>query len=230
MIIQTQKLEKTYDSGDMQTKALMSIDITIPQGEFIAIMGPSGSGKSTLLNILGLLDNPSQGLYLFKGIDVTRFNERQRANLRKKHIGFIFQNFNLIEELTVYENIELPLLYLGETSSVRKEKVNQVIEELNLGHRKSHFPYQLSGGQQQRTAVARALVSKPNLILADEPTGNLDSRNGEEVMRLLTRMNVRGTTIVMVTHSAEHAQHANIIMRMIDGTINTEFKQYANIF
>ncbi|HNQ12528.1 MAG TPA: ABC transporter ATP-binding protein [Bacteroidia bacterium] len=228
-MIQTQNLSKIYESGDLQTRALHSVNLQIPDGEFVAIMGPSGSGKSTLLNILGMLDKPNKGAYIFKGVDVSDFSEKQRATMRKKHIGFIFQNFNLIEELTVFENIELPLLYLGTSSTQRNELVNQMLAHLNLQHRKSHFPHQLSGGQQQRTAVARALVTNPDIILADEPTGNLDTRNGEEVMRLLTRLNVNGTTIVMVTHSAEHAQHANKVIRMLDGNINTEISQYANI-
>jgi putative ABC transport system ATP-binding protein len=194
----------------------------VHNGDFVAIMGPSGCGKSTLLNIVGLLDNPSSGMLYFDGVEVSRFRERQRTNLRKGNIGFVFQSFNLIDELTVYENVELPLLYMKVSSAERKKKVNDVLDRMKIAHRKKHFPQQLSGGQQQRVAISRAVVTKPKLILADEPTGNLDSANGEEVMNLLSELNKDGTTVVMVTHSPTDAEKAHRIIHLFDGHIVTE--------
>ena len=206
----------------METTALNKVNLSIEKGEFVAIMGPSGCGKSTLLNIIGLLDNPTDGKYFFNGEEVSKFKERQRTNLRKGNIGFVFQSFNLIDELTVYENVELPLLYLKVSPAERRRKVNDVLERMKISHRKKHFPQQLSGGQQQRVAISRAVVTKPMLILADEPTGNLDSANGEEVMNLLTELNNEGTTIVMVTHSPSDADKAHRIIQLFDGHIVTE--------
>ena len=194
----------------------------ITNGEFVAIMGPSGCGKSTLLNILGLLDNPTSGELFFSEKEVAKYSERNRTNLRKGSIGFVFQSFNLIDELTVYENVELPLLYMKVSGSERRKKVDEVLERMKIVHRKKHFPQQLSGGQQQRVAIARAVVTRPMLILADEPTGNLDSANGEEVMNLLTELNKDGTTIVMVTHSPTDAEYAHRIVQLFDGHIVTE--------
>jgi len=224
-MIEIKKLKKVFTTEDIETTALNSVDLNIKEGEFIAIMGPSGCGKSTLLNILGLLDNPSGGEYFFNREAVGGYSEKQRTNLRKSNIGFIFQSFNLIDELTVYENIELPLLYQKVSVAERKTKVKAVMEKLNILPRKNHFPQQLSGGQQQRVAVARAIVSKPKLILADEPTGNLDSQNGEEVMDLLNKLNEEGTTIVMVTHSPSDAESAQRIINLFDGNIITENKK-----
>jgi putative ABC transport system ATP-binding protein len=221
-IIRTNNLKKLYTTEEVETTALDNVNIEIHENEFVAIMGPSGCGKSTLLNILGLLDNPSEGEYHFLNNEVSKFSERQRANLRKANIGFVFQSFNLIDELTVYENVELPLLYLGTSSSEREEMVEQVLERMQIMHRKDHFPQQLSGGQQQRVAVSRAVVSKPKLILADEPTGNLDSANGEEVMNILTQLNEEGTTIIMVTHSPHDSEFAHRIIHLFDGHVVTE--------
>ncbi|HKM44062.1 MAG TPA: ABC transporter ATP-binding protein [Dysgonamonadaceae bacterium] len=198
----------------------MSIDIN--EGEFVAVMGPSGCGKSTLLNILGLLDNPTSGSYFLNGTDVSKFTENQRTSLRKGVIGFVFQSFNLIEELNVYENIELPLLYMKIPASERKKRVKEAMDRMAISHRDKHFPQQLSGGQQQRVAIARAVVANPKLILADEPTGNLDSRNGSEVMSLLTELNREGTTIVMVTHSQHDAGYADRIINLFDGKVVPE--------
>ncbi len=206
----------------VETTALHNVTLTVNNGEFVAVMGPSGCGKSTLLNILGLLDSSDSGEYFFDGVEVSRFNEKQRTNLRKGNIGFIFQSFNLIEELNIYENVELPLLALGESFSVRRPKVDEILEKMKIGHRRNHFPRQLSGGQQQRVAIARALITKPKLILADEPTGNLDSGNGEQVMQLLEQMNASGTTIVMVTHSLDHAERAHRIISLFDGRLVME--------
>lgn len=219
MIIRTEQLTRIYHTEEIETVSLDTVDIVIEEGEFVAIMGPSGCGKSTLLNLIGLLDNPSSGKYYFSGTEVSKFSEKQRAGMRKANIGFVFQSFNLIDELTVSENIELPLLYLGMTAATRKQKVDEVMERLGIGHRKKHFPQQLSGGQQQRVAVCRAIVTNPKLILADEPTGNLDSKNGEEVMSLLQQLNAQGTSIVMVTHSPAHAKHAKRVINMLDGKI-----------
>ena len=202
--------------------ALNSINIEINKGEFVAVMGPSGCGKSTLLNIVGMLDNPSKGSYYFLDEDVASYKESQLANIRKRNIGFIFQSFNLIDELTVRENIELALLYHDVPASERKKRAFAVMERMEIAHRASHMPSQLSGGQQQRVAVARAVISEPNLILADEPTGNLDSKNGEEVMALLTNLNKQGTTILMVTHSPAHAEYARRSINLFDGSVLTE--------
>lgn len=221
-MIRTEQLMKIFRTDEVETTALNHVNFSIQKGEFVAIMGPSGCGKSTLLNIIGLLDNPSGGQYFFDGTDVSDFREKKRTELRKGNIGFVFQSFNLIDELTVYENIELPLLYLKLTSADRKKKVNEVMERLNIGHRRKHFPQQLSGGQQQRVAIARAVVSNPKLILADEPTGNLDSANGEEVMKLLTELNEEGTTIVMVTHSPTDAERAHRVVQLFDGHVVAE--------
>ena len=221
-MIKTTNLRKIYLTEDVETTALNNVNIEIKEGEFVSIMGPSGCGKSTLLNILGLLDNPSDGEYFFVGHEVSKYSERQRAQLRKKNIGFVFQSFNLIDELTVYENVELPLLYLGYSSSERKEKINVVLERMEIMHRQSHFPQQLSGGQQQRVAVARAIVASPKIILADEPTGNLDSAHGDEVMSLLTQLNEGGTTILMVTHSPTYADFGHRVIHLFDGHVVTE--------
>ena len=216
-MIQVSNLKKVYHYGDVYTVALGGINMEVDDGEFVAIMGPSGCGKTTLLNILGLLDNPSEGNYLLDGIEVAHLKENQRIELRKGRIGFVFQSFNLIEEFTVEQNVELPLKYMGIPEAERKEKVAKMLRRMNISHRAKHYPNQLSGGQQQRVAIARAVVSNPRLILADEPTGNLDSKNGKEVMELLTELNDEGTTIVMVTHSQRDANFAQRIVNMIDG-------------
>ncbi|WP_410493069.1 ABC transporter ATP-binding protein [Catalinimonas alkaloidigena] len=221
-MIKINNMSKVYTTEDVETTALNSVNIEIQKGEFVAIMGPSGCGKSTLLNILGLLDNPSSGEYWFLENEVAKFTERQRAKLRKGSIGFVFQSFNLIDELTVFENVELPLLYLKESTAERKRKTEAVLEKMNIMHRRNHFPQQLSGGQQQRVAIARAVVASPPLILADEPTGNLDSTNGEEVMKLLAELNDAGTTIAMVTHSPHDANYAHRIINLFDGKVVTE--------
>lgn len=221
-MIKISKLEKYYETEEVQTIALNKISFEVKEGEFAAIMGPSGCGKSTLLNILGLLDDPDGGSYLFNGIEVAGYNESKRAQLRKHNIGFVFQSFNLIDELTVFENVELPLIYTGVKPAERKERVHEVLEKMQIMHRRKHFPQQLSGGQQQRVAVARAVVNNPKLILADEPTGNLDSTNGNEVMDLLTELNEAGTTIIMVTHSEHDAKFSHRIIRMLDGQKVTE--------
>jgi putative ABC transport system ATP-binding protein len=221
-MIKTRNLKRVYTTDEVETTALNNVNLDIQQGEFVAIMGPSGCGKSTLLNILGLLDNPDDGEYYFLDQEVSKFTERQRANTRKANLGFVFQSFNLIDELTVFENVELPLFYLGIPSSEREKRVNDVLEQMAIMHRKNHFPQQLSGGQQQRVAVARAIVAKPKLILADEPTGNLDSANWSEVMKLLSDLNERGTSIIMVTHSAHDAEYAHRIIHLFDGHVVTE--------
>lgn len=221
-MIKTVKLTKVFRTEDIETLALNEVNFEVKKGEFAAIMGPSGCGKSTLLNIIGLLDNPSEGSYLFDGTDVAKYKESQLTNLRKGNIGFVFQSFNLIDELNVFENVELPLLYLKIGTRERKEMVTKVLERMNIAHRAKHFPQQLSGGQQQRVAIARAVVANPKLILADEPTGNLDSKNGLEVMNLLTELNREGTTIVMVTHSMHDAGFAHRIINLFDGQIITE--------
>jgi putative ABC transport system ATP-binding protein len=221
-MIKTEKLKKVFRTDEVETTALNNVDLKVTSGEFLAVMGPSGCGKSTLLNILGLLDNPTDGRYWFNGTEVSKHRERQRTNFRKGNIGFVFQSFNLIDELNVYENVELPLLYLRMKASERKSKVNGILDRMQISHRKKHFPQQLSGGQQQRVAVARAVVTNPKLILADEPTGNLDSKNGEEVMQLLDDLNKDGTTIVMVTHSPSYAERAQRVVHLFDGHIITE--------
>lgn len=221
-MINITNLEKYYRTEEVETVALNKLSLSVIEKEFVAIMGPSGCGKSTLLNILGLLDDPDNGSYIFNGTEVAKFNERKRAELRKRNIGFIFQSFNLIDELTVFENVELPLIYTGEKSAERKKRVEAVLDKMQIMHRRNHYPQQLSGGQQQRVAVARAVVNNPKLILADEPTGNLDSVNGNEVMQLLTDLNEQGTTIIMVTHSEHDAKFSHRIVRMLDGQTVTE--------
>ena len=221
-MIRTVQLTKIFRTDEVETTALNQVDLEIKEKEFVAIMGPSGCGKSTLLNILGLLDNPTSGELYFMGKEVSRFRERERTRLRKGNIGFVFQSFNLIDELTVFENVELPLLYLKVPSAQRRKRVEEALERMRMTHRRKHFPQQLSGGQQQRVAIARAVVSNPLLILADEPTGNLDSANGEEVMNLLSELNNEGTTIVMVTHSPSDAEKAHRIVQLFDGHIVTE--------
>jgi len=221
-MIKTNNLMKKFRTNEVETTALNNVNLEINEGEFVAIMGPSGCGKSTLLNILGLLDTPSSGELFFYNERVDGYNERQRTNLRKENIGFVFQSFNLIEELTIYENVELPLLYMKVSSSERKRRVNETLDRMKIMHRAKHFPQQLSGGQQQRAAIARAVITNPKLILADEPTGNLDSTNGEEVMNLLTQLNETGTTIVMVTHSPSDADRSHRIIQLFDGHIVTE--------
>lgn len=221
-MIKTNNLTKVYTTEEIETTALNNINFEVKAGEFVSIMGPSGCGKSTLLNLLGLLDNPSSGEYFFLDKEVSKMTERQRANIRKGNIGFVFQSFNLIDELTVYENVELPLLYLSYSSTERKKRVTEALEQMEIMHRKNHFPQQLSGGQQQRVAVARAVVARPKIILADEPTGNLDSAHGEEVMKILTTLNEGGTTIIMVTHSPAYAEYGNRTIHLFDGHIVTE--------
>lgn len=221
-MIKIKDLEKYYRTEEVQTVALNKLTFDVKEGEFVAIMGPSGCGKSTLLNIIGLLDDPDSGSFVFNGIEVAGFNERKRADLRKHNIGFVFQSFNLIDELTVYENVELPLIYTGVKPADRKKRVEEVLEKMQIMHRRNHFPQQLSGGQQQRVAVARAVVNNPKLILADEPTGNLDSSNGNDVMQLLTELNDLGTTVIMVTHSEHDAKYSHRIIRMLDGHKVTE--------
>ena len=215
-------LTKIFRTESVQTIALNEISIDISEGEFVAIMGPSGCGKSTLLNILGLLDNPTSGELWFIGKEVSRYSENDRTDMRNGNIGFVFQSFNLIDELTVFENVELPLLYAGVPVRERVDRVNKALERMQIGHRTEHYPQQLSGGQQQRVAISRAIVTNPKIILADEPTGNLDSTNGNEVMLLLKELNKDGATVVMVTHSEENAREAGRIARLMDGCILTE--------
>jgi len=221
-MIKINDLEKIYRTEEVETVALNKLSVEVKAGEFVAVMGPSGCGKSTLLNILGMLDDPDSGSYKFNDIEIAHFNERKRADLRKHNLGFVFQSFNLIDELTVYENVELPLIYTKVGAAERKKRVEEVLDKMQIMHRRNHFPQQLSGGQQQRVAVARAVVNNPKLILADEPTGNLDSKNGTEVMQLLTDLNEQGTTIVMVTHSEHDARYSHRIIRMLDGQTVTE--------
>jgi putative ABC transport system ATP-binding protein len=221
-MIKTVDLNKVFRTEEIETCALNNVSLHVQKGEFVAIMGPSGCGKSTLLNIIGLLDNPTSGQYYFDGKEVGSLKERHRTSLRKGNIGFVFQSFNLIDELNVYENVELPLIYLKLTAKERKEKVEKVLERMQISHRRKHFPQQLSGGQQQRVAIARAVVANPKLILADEPTGNLDSKNGLEVMNLLTDLNREGTTIVMVTHSLHDSEFAHRVVNLFDGQVITE--------
>ena len=221
-MIKTEKLTKLFTTEEVQTKALNEVTLQVEQGEFVAIMGPSGCGKSTLLNILGTLDSPTSGSYLFDGQQVDKMNENQLTALRKGNLGFIFQSFNLIDELTVYENVELPLVYVGVKADERKKRVNKVLEKVNLLHRANHYPQQLSGGQQQRVALARAVVTDCKLLLADEPTGHLDSVNGVEVMELLSGLNRQGNTIVIVTHSQRDAMYAHRVIQLLDGQIVAE--------
>ncbi len=221
-MIKLENLSKVYRTDEIESTALNQVSFEIKKGEFVSVMGPSGCGKSTLLNVLGMLDKPESGSYKFQGTEVSGLNEKGRSSVRKQNIGFIFQNFNLIDELTVFENIELPLIYNKISASERKERVNKLIEKIGIAHRSSHFPQQLSGGQQQRVAVARALITNPPLILADEPTGNLDSSHGNEVMELLCNLNEAGTTIVMVTHSSHDASYSQRIINLLDGQIVSE--------
>ncbi|MDE6493364.1 MAG: ABC transporter ATP-binding protein [Bacteroidales bacterium] len=218
-MIKLEKLSKVFRTEEVETVALNAVDMEVKKGEFVAIMGPSGCGKSTLLNIIGLLDNPTSGSYRLLDQEVGGLKERERTRFRKGNIGFVFQSFNLIDELNVFENVELPLLYLDIKASERKERVNAILKRVGLSHRAKHFPQQLSGGQQQRVAIARAVVSNPGLLLADEPTGNLDSKNGIEVMKLLSELNAEGTTIVMVTHSKHDASLAHRIVNLFDGSV-----------
>jgi putative ABC transport system ATP-binding protein len=221
-MLQTKNLTRVFTTEEVETTALNNVNLEVQEGEFVAVMGPSGCGKSTLLHIAGLLDNPTNGEYYFMGEEVSKYSEKKRAKMRKGNIGFVFQSFNLIDELTVFENIELPLLYLGVSTAERKKIVNEMLEQLELIPRKNHFPQQISGGQQQRVAVARALIADPKVILADEPTGNLDSTHGDEVMKLLVDLNEKGTTVVMVTHSPAYADYANRVIHLFDGHVVTE--------
>ena len=218
-MIQLQNIKKIFRTEEVETWALREVNLEVKKGEFVAIMGPSGCGKSTLLNILGLLDNPSEGKYLLDGKEVSTLKESERTDIRKGVIGFIFQSFNLIDELNVYENIELPLLYMGVPAKERKRRVEAAMDRMAISHRRKHFPNQLSGGQQQRVAIARAVLANPKIILADEPTGNLDSKNGKEVMNLLSELHQEGTTVIMVTHSQHDASYADRIVRLYDGEI-----------
>lgn len=218
-MIKTVNLSKIFRTESVQTTALNEVNLEINQGEFVAIMGPSGCGKSTLLNMIGLLDNPTSGELWFLGREVSRYSENNRTDLRNGNLGFVFQSFNLIDELTVFENVELPLLYAGVSARERVRRVNESLERMQIAHRTEHYPQQLSGGQQQRVAIARAVVTNPKLILADEPTGNLDSKNGAEVMNLLTELNREGTTIIMVTHSQHDASFAHRTVHLFDGSV-----------
>lgn len=219
MIIETESLRKIYRTDVIETTAIDEINFGLAEGQFVSIMGPSGCGKSTLLHVLGMIDSASGGRYRFLGEDVTGYPESRRARIRKMNIGFVFQSFNLIEELTVFENVELPLVYAGVARQERRKRVEAVLERMDIGHRRDHFPAQLSGGQQQRVAVGRALVNKPKLVLADEPTGNLDSEHGDEVMRMLVKLNEEGTSILMVTHSASNAEFSSRVVSLLDGKI-----------
>lgn len=221
-MIKTKNLVKIFRTEEVETIALNKVSMEIKEGEFVAVMGPSGCGKSTLLNILGLLDEPTEGSYNLMGDEVSHYRERQRSTIRKNNIGFVFQSFNLIDELTIFENVELPLLYQGVSAAERKKRVNEILERFNMIPRRNHFPQQLSGGQQQRAAVARAVITHPSLILADEPTGNLDSTHGEEVMQSIVELNEEGTTIVMVTHSPTYADYGRRTINLFDGNIVTE--------
>ena len=225
MIIETENLTKIYRTDEVETTALNNINLQLDEGQFVSIMGPSGCGKSTLLHVIGLIDDMSGGNYRFLGEDVSKYSERKRSVIRKKNIGFVFQSFNLIDELTVYENIELPMIYNKTPLPDRKPRVEAVLEKMDITARRNHFPRQLSGGQQQRVAVARAIVNQPNLILADEPTGNLDSEHGTEVMKMLVKLNEEGTTILMVTHSMENAAYSGRVIRLHDGNIVSEGKE-----
>ena len=225
-MLKIENLSKSFRTEDIETVALNGVSLEVNQGEFVAVMGPSGCGKSTMLNILGLLDNPTGGEYYLLGQEVGKLKEKDRTQFRKGNIGFVFQSFNLIDELNVFENVELPLIYLKIKSAKRKEMVNDMLKRMNISHRAGHFPQQLSGGQQQRVAIARAVVANPKLILADEPTGNLDSKNGAEVMNLLTDLNREGTTVIMVTHSQHDAAYSHRIVNLFDGQIVTDVKAY----
>ncbi len=224
-MIQTTKLSKIFRTEDIETKALDTISFEVKTGEFIAVMGPSGCGKSTLLNILGLIDLPTEGSYMFHGKEIGKLKEKELTQERKGAIGFIFQNFNLIDGLTVYENVELPLTYMGIKSRERQVRVEKVLKRMKIAHRSNHFPQQLSGGQQQRVAIARAVITEPQVLLADEPTGNLDSKNGTEVMKLLTELNQEGATVIMVTHSESDASYAHRILNLFDGKLVMETKK-----
>jgi len=221
-MLKIEELRKAFRTEEVETIALNGVSLEVNDGEFIAIMGPSGCGKSTLLNILGLLDNPTSGKYYLDGQEVGHLKEKERTQTRKGKIGFVFQSFNLIEEMSVYENVELPLVYMGISKPERKKRVEEALRRMNISHRSRHFPNQLSGGQQQRVAIARAVVANPKLILADEPTGNLDSKNGNDVMDLLSELNKEGTTIVMVTHSQHDAAYSHRIVNLFDGEIVAE--------
>lgn len=221
-MIHLHHISKIYRSNSVENHALSNISLEVREGEFVSIMGPSGCGKSTLLNIMGMLDTFDKGLYVFDNTDVKNLTEKNRVKLRKSNIGFIFQNFNLLDELTVFENIELPLVYLGVKTNERRERVNYILDQIALGHRMDHFPHQLSGGQQQKVAIGRAIVSKPRILLADEPTGNLDTKQGNEIMEVLSSLNESGTTVVMVTHSMNDASYSNRIVKLMDGQIVAE--------
>lgn len=221
-LIKLHHISKIYRSANVETVAINDLNLKIRQGEFVSVMGPSGCGKTTLLNVIGLLDSFEQGLYVFDGKDVSQYSEKQASKLRKANIGFVFQNFNLIDELSVYENVELPLVYQGVRSAEREERVMRILNEISLAHRKDHYPGQLSGGQQQRVAVGRAVITQPKLILADEPTGNLDSKHGNDIMEMLSRLNDEGTTIVMVTHSEHDASYSHRLVKLLDGQIVSE--------
>ena len=221
-MLKVENLKKSFFTEEIETIALNGVSFEVKEGEFVAVMGPSGCGKSTLLNILGLLDNPTGGKYTLLGKEVGNLREKERTQFRKGNLGFVFQSFNLIDEMTVFENVELPLVYMGVKASERKQRVNDILERMNISHRAGHFPQQLSGGQQQRVAIARAVISNPKLVLADEPTGNLDSKNGQEVMLLLQELNREGTTIIMVTHSQHDAQYASRTICLFDGQIVTD--------
>ena len=221
-MLKVENLKKSFFTEEIETIALNGVSFEVKEGEFVAVMGPSGCGKSTLLNILGLLDNPTGGTYTLLGKEVGGLRERERTQFRKGNLGFVFQSFNLIDEMTVFENVELPLVYMGVKASERKKRVNEILERMNISHRAGHFPQQLSGGQQQRVAIARAVISNPKLVLADEATGNLDSKNGQEVMLLLQELNREGTTIIMVTHSQHDAQYASRTICLFDGQIVTD--------
>jgi len=219
LIIRSENLTKKYSSREVETTAIRNVDLSIEKGEFAAIMGPSGCGKSTLLNLIGLIDRPSSGKLSFSGIIIDSMGENEKARIRRGNMGFVFQNFNLVDELNVRENVELPLIFMGINRRERKERVAEILDQLKLGHREKHYPQQLSGGQQQRVAFARAMVNRPRLLLADEPTGNLDSRNGTAIMELIAKLNLKGTTVVMVTHSPKYASYAHRIVQLHDGTI-----------
>ncbi len=221
-MIHLHHLVKTYNTRSVETRAISEVSLKVDRGEFVSVMGPSGCGKTTLLNIIGLLDSYDSGLYIFNDTDVRNLSEREKVKLRKGNIGFIFQNFNLLDELSVFENIELPLVYLGVKSGERKKRVDRILEQIGLGHRSAHSPYELSGGQQQRVAIGRAIVTNPALILADEPTGNLDSQHGNEIMEMLSNLNEAGSTIIMVTHSMNDAAYTNRIIKLVDGHIVSE--------